>query len=378
MDNLTHSFVGLAAAKSGLERLSPYATTVCLLSANAPDADFVALFFGDRWTLLQHHRGITHSILGTLILALMVPALIFGIEKSISALRKRSSRIRFRGLLIASTITAITHPLLDWTNSYGVRPWLPWSSKWIYGDLVFIVDPYIWLVLGGAGFLLSSERWPRVVFWAVFGAAVTALVMLASVLRAPDAAALGMARKIWLIGIGSLILLRAFRVPNRFGRKVAFAAFAFLVIYWGGLWWAHKAAHENALRDANQIATGRGERLVRVATMPMLADPLRWQTVSETDQAFYRFFSESKEASTAATLQRFPKPTDRDMQIISRAEADRRAQILLDFARFPIAQVAGDDCIGTTLVQFADLRYTEPGAARGNFALTVPVECPAP
>jgi len=66
MDNLTHSLVGLAAAKSGLEKLSPGATTVCLLAANAPDADIVVLLFSDRWGFLQHHRGITHAIIGTL------------------------------------------------------------------------------------------------------------------------------------------------------------------------------------------------------------------------------------------------------------------------------------------------------------------------
>ena len=31
-------------------------------------------------------------------------------------------------------------------------------------------------------------------------------------------------------------------------------------------------------------------------------------------------------------------------------------------------------CFGETLVQFADLRYTEPGAVRGNFALEIPVK----
>ena len=49
MDNLTHSLVGLAAAKAGLERLSPGATTLCVLATNAPDADVVVGLFSDRW-----------------------------------------------------------------------------------------------------------------------------------------------------------------------------------------------------------------------------------------------------------------------------------------------------------------------------------------
>jgi len=57
MDNLAHSLVGLTSAKAGLERLSPYAATVCVISANAADADF-SRFFRDRWTLLHYHRGL--------------------------------------------------------------------------------------------------------------------------------------------------------------------------------------------------------------------------------------------------------------------------------------------------------------------------------
>ena len=73
MDNLAHSLVGLTIAKAGLERLSPGATTVCILAANAPDIDVVTGFFGGRWSLLHYHRGITHSIVGTLMLSLLTP-----------------------------------------------------------------------------------------------------------------------------------------------------------------------------------------------------------------------------------------------------------------------------------------------------------------
>ena len=56
---------------------------------------------------------------------------------------------------------------------------------------------------------------------------------------------------------------------------------------------------------------------------------------------------------------------------------DRRAQEFMLFARFPIAVPTSSDCLGQTLVQFADIRYTEPGAARGAFSVNVPVDCPA-
>jgi inner membrane protein len=52
---------------------------------------------------------------------------------------------------------------MDFSNTYGVRPWLPFSAKWYSWDICFIVDPWIWaaLLLGvtipALGRLISSE-----------------------------------------------------------------------------------------------------------------------------------------------------------------------------------------------------------------------------
>ena len=61
------------------------------------------------------------------------------------------------GLLVASLIATATHPIMDWTNNYGVRFLLPWNPRWFYGDFVFIIDPFIWIVLGGAAFVLTAK-----------------------------------------------------------------------------------------------------------------------------------------------------------------------------------------------------------------------------
>jgi hypothetical protein len=75
---------------------------------------------------------------------------------------------------------------------------------------------------------------------------------------------------------------------------------------------------------------------------------------------------------------RFEKPTGEEAEAAGRAAENERARVLLDFARFPVARVLRGES-GGWVVQFADLRYTEPGArARvGGFALDVPVEAPA-
>src|SRR5438046_531716 len=173
MDGLTHSLVGLTSAKAGLERLSPYTAIVCVLSANAPDIDVVSFFFGGRWVLLKQHRGLSHSIVGTLALGILIPSILFGIEWAIAYVRKRPQRIQYRGLLLASLIAAATHPLMDWTNNYGVRPLLPWDGRWVYRDLVFIADPYICVVLGSIAFLIASNKRWQIIGWSVIGLLAT-------------------------------------------------------------------------------------------------------------------------------------------------------------------------------------------------------------
>jgi inner membrane protein len=380
VDNLTHSLVGLASAKAGLGRLSPYATSVCVVSANIADADVVALVFGDRWTLLHHHRGITHSILGTIAIGFLVPLVAFAAERVIVKVRKRSPRIRLRGLLVASLIAAATHPLLDWANNYGVRPLLPWSGRWFYGDLVFIVDPYIWLLLGVVVFPLTSNSKLKVIGWSVLGLGITTFIGLAGRRSGPDGASLRIAFVIWIVGLALLGTIRAFKGPKLLSNSAIFVALCLLMIYWGGLASFHTAAVVSTSKVARMIASSRSEHVLRVVAMPVVANPFQWQSIAETERALYRFkVDQSSNTDTdIPAFVRYEKPTGPGAQLVSLAERDRRAQILLDFARFPIARVDADNCVGQALVQFADLRYTEPGVSRGNFSVNIPVDCPAP
>jgi len=168
------------------------------------------------------------------------------------------------------------------------------------------------------------------------------------------------------------------------GKPLAWGALSFVLVYWGALAWAHRIAYHSAEARANAVARQRNERFIRAAAMPTAANPFQWQCVAETDHAIYRFFVEVGDQPSAADtngdtspIERYEKPTGQGERLVAEASRDPRAQILLGFARFPIARVEGG-CPGQALVQFADLRYTEPGASRGNFSLTVPVECPAP
>ncbi len=392
MDNLTHSLFGLTMAKAGLERLSPFATSVSILAANSPDVDVVVGLFSDRWTLLQHHRGITHSIVGTLALGILLPIVFYLVERGISRLRLRPPRIRFRGLLIASLLASATHPLMDWTNNYGVRPLLPWSGRWFYGDLTFVVDPYLWLVLGGATFILTSNRRFKIIGWSLLAVAITLLIFFLAGRRGGSSAPLGAIRVVWLSGIVLFALGRLLKFNERFGRRVAISALAVVVLYCGGLAIAHHFALQSAMKYTALFVNPQNEQVLKTAAMPSVGNPRLWQCVVETDQAVYRFsirlgsLSPFYSASSMANdphamerwaVQRFPKPTGDDRQLVQKASLDRRAQILLGFSRFPVAEVRGQDCLSQTLVQFADVRYTEPGSGRGSFSLDVPVDCPS-
>ena len=387
MDNLTHSLVGLAVAKAGLERASPLATTVCVVAANAADADLLSGLFGGRWTALHYHRGITHSITGTVVLGVLIPTIFYLFGRAVSIWRQQLSPMRYSGLLLASLIAAATHPALDWTNNYGVRFLLPWNARWFYGDMLFIVDPYIWLMLGGAVFLLTSNRRLKIVAWATLGSAITLLVLFAPVQRAMGSGDLRPLHLIWIAGILGFIVLRIIKINERAGKSIAIAALALVIIYSGVLAAAHKIAYQRATDAANELIRPSGEIVQRMAAMPTLGDPRRWLCVAETDRAIYRFVVRlgttpylvesprpQSDSNHTPAIERFEKTPGNEL--VNTAVRDPRAQILLGFARFPFAKVEDDNCVGRTVVEFADLRYTEPGPqARGNFSLNVPVDC---
>lgn len=379
MDNLTHSLVGLAAAKAGLERLSPGATAVCVLAANAPDADILAVF-GGRWFYLQHHRGITHSILGTFVLALLIPLCFYLGDWLIARLRGRERVVRFKGLLLVSILMSASHPLLDWTNNYGVRPLLPWDGRWFYGDLVFIVDPWIWLVVGGAAFLLTAKTKWRTLAWGVL-ALLLSLLVLSARLESAGLEYPNLFRVIWFGAIVCLALAHWTHLAKRPGRRIAIASLAFVIVYWGALALLHRGALARAQAAAAHLALPRKENVLRFAAMPTLANPLRWRCLAETDRATYLFdltLGQQDDATLESRAKRYEKPENEEAALVAEASRDRRAVVLLNFARFPVERVEGD-CVSQAIVQFADLRYTEParGVRSGGFAAAeIPVACP--
>jgi hypothetical protein len=181
---------------------------------------------------------------------------------------------------------------------------------------------------------------------------------------------------LWLAGLAGLIVSHRAHLAARWGRSIAAASLALAIVYWGALAVTHARALIRAQAVAQELATRNGETTVRVAATPVLANPLMWRCLAETDSSVHRFdidLSEPVGSGSASNIMSFEKPRGEATQYVARAEKERRAEAFLGFARFPVTRVV-HTCFQETYVQFADLRYAEPGSpGRGGFALEIPV-----
>ena len=97
---------------------------------------------------LAFRRGSTHGVLALAVLPLLLTGGMLLLDRA----RRRLARstpppARARELLLLSGASILTHPILDTLNTYGVRWLMPLHGRWFYGDVLFIVDPWLWIVL---------------------------------------------------------------------------------------------------------------------------------------------------------------------------------------------------------------------------------------
>ena len=130
MDNLTHTLTGVVMSRAGLNRWHPRSTVLLMLAANVPDIDVLAAF-GGSLNYFVNHRGITHSIAMAPAMALLPMLLVCALARSMRG---------WKAAYALSLIGVASHLLLDWTNIYGVRLLLPFSSQWLRSDLNNIVE----------------------------------------------------------------------------------------------------------------------------------------------------------------------------------------------------------------------------------------------
>ena len=153
MDNLTHSLAGALLGQIGLKRLSGRAMPTLIIAANLPDIDALTSVLGLPSLALR--RGVTHGPIALVVLPVLLTALVIAWDRWRP--RPDAPPVRPAALLLLAYVGTLSHPALDWLNSYGIRLLEPFSSTWYAGDTLFIIDLWLWIALV-AGVWLSLRR----------------------------------------------------------------------------------------------------------------------------------------------------------------------------------------------------------------------------
>ena len=143
---------------------------VSALANNLPDADVLYSWIPGPRPLgsLLHHRGHTHTLL------LGLPAAwLLGLALWRWFLRRNPADAtrRERGLFVGLALVGVVlHLGMDLGNNYGVHPFWPLSSRWLYGDTIFIIEP-LWLSIAIPVLAETlSRRWLKLTLWVVLAA----------------------------------------------------------------------------------------------------------------------------------------------------------------------------------------------------------------
>jgi inner membrane protein len=285
-------------ARAGLNRFVPRGVLLLALAANAPDVDVIS-WLGGPLMYLRYHRGWTHTWLLTPALAL-VPALIVWL------LERRKTRLLT--LWTVALIGVASHPLLDWTNVYGIRMFMPFSPGWLRLDTVGVIDLWIWAML--------------------------------------------------FIGIAAPFLSRL--VSSEIGAKSSSGrGWAwFVLIMLAGYEFAHYLAHQRAIETLDaRLYQGAAPR--RVAAFPGAASPLKWRGLVETESSFVLFDVDLLSTFDPAQGRTFYKPeTGPAMEVAKGTDPFR---VFLNFSPYTLWRVQPPaDPQDNTLVQAFDLRFGDP------------------
>ncbi|MGF6272902.1 inner membrane protein [Massilia sp. UYP11] len=176
MDNLTHSLLGLALGELAHRALPAHPDpqqartrrrvllATGALASNFPDLDLVLTpLLAPPLGYLLHHRGHTHTLLYALPQIALLLGLLWLLWPGARRLM-RDDRVARHAVLATAALGMVLHLSLDFLNVYGVHPFHPLDSTWLYGDMVFIIEPVFWTALGVALALLAPNRVLRALF----------------------------------------------------------------------------------------------------------------------------------------------------------------------------------------------------------------------
>jgi len=338
MEPITHFLTGACIGRAGFNRTTACATLVATLAAEAADLD-VLWGFGGPVAELQHHRGITHTLLGAPIVAAAVVGVVGGVHVWLKRRRESASPaatakappvpLRWGWLYLTALVAALSHILLDWTNNYGVRPFFPFNPRWYAGSFVFIGEPVWWAVL-------------------ILGLVLPALFGLAD-------------REIG-----------ARRKPFR-GR--GWAIFSLVAMTTFGCWrWAEHAAAAAQLNNT-QVANAP---VTRMAVQPYPVNPWRWHAILETPSYYQTAEVNTLTGSIDSDSQSDVIYKPADTPAVEVAKRTYLGRVYLDWGRWAVIRDLGQEPApgiepprlppGRTwnTVEFTDLRFAYAFRGEGN------------
>jgi inner membrane protein len=319
MDNVTHTLTGIALGQAGLKSKTRFAMWALIIGSNLPDIDVIAAI-GGKLNYLKYHRGMTHSLLGLTALAAILTVLIYAFGRRALPKRNRPALNR-KWLFLICWIATGCHVLMDYTNQYGVRPFLPFSGRWVALDIMPIVGPYVLLLL-------------------FLGLGIPAVLRLVSEEVA--------GRK-----HGSNPAIRAGALFSLCG----------ILVVWG----LREVTHQRAVGLLSSNDYGQ-ETPIRVGAFPSAINPFDWTGVVETGSSYY-LLNVSALATGIDADQEEPLHKPGFSTALAAAQKSRGAKVFLNFARFPWAMVlATADGFN---VYFRDLRFASPSSNMWGFVLEV-------
>lgn len=144
MDTLTHGLIGRLGARTIWPEKSNLVNLVTICSV-LPDLD--VLIPGSGLEYLRDHRGISHSLIG----AIAGAGIIAGITQRIGLKSEPFGRI-----YTACLFGLLIHIFFDVITTFGTLIFAPFSTYRASIDLLFIIDPYLDILLIGG--LLAGWR----------------------------------------------------------------------------------------------------------------------------------------------------------------------------------------------------------------------------
>ncbi|MCC5933550.1 MAG: metal-dependent hydrolase [Balneolales bacterium] len=351
MDPLAHTLFGASMAEAGLRRKTAFATATLIIGANIPDVDAVAMFVSADYALLVR-RGWTHGILALIFWPFFLTAVMLGLNRISERWHERKGKARtgpplHKGWLLGVAFLGVwSHPLLDWLNTYGVRVLMPFNETWFYGDTLFIIDPWLWLLTAAGVVLARSGSRLSIAAWVVLGTAVTALITTAEIV--PLTAKIG-----WSIGVALIVIMR---YTGFFRRNLPKMAFLFLT---GAITYSllMYAGARLTMHHAKTILTESGSEISEVMANPIPALIFTRTGVAVSDTHYYLFHLNWLRPETFR-LTREPVPFSPPDEIATVALQTAGVQGILNWIRFPHYETRSTPEGWQVFIR--DLRYVMP------------------